>query len=134
MFYSPSTGLFSPSLTTKLSQKTIIDLLDSKTVANKGSFVGKIDKRSCSLVFSTKLVQAVRNGDVRDLMPAKDSDTLLLTMNICRLTLKTLTVTRILNCWMAKFHGRMWKKKKQKQQANTPSERTCRMSRRYLTI
>lgn len=61
-------------------QKGLIDLLNSKETTNNEDFVYKVGERKCNLVFPAKLEAAVRDGDVRDVMLAKNSDTVLLKM------------------------------------------------------
>ncbi|CAD7077146.1 unnamed protein product [Hermetia illucens] len=61
-------------------QKPLIDLLNSKTVPDESKFIYKVDQQKCSLIFSAKLEQAVRDGDVRDVMLAKNCDSVLLKM------------------------------------------------------
>lgn len=61
-------------------QKSLTDLLATKNDSVNGNqkFIYTVDERRCSLVLSAKLEAAVRDGDVRDVMLAKDSDTVLL--------------------------------------------------------
>ncbi|XP_037043462.1 obscurin isoform X3 [Bradysia coprophila] len=61
-------------------QKGLIDLLNSKETTNNEDFVYQVGERKCNLVFPAKLEAAVRDGDVRDVMLAKNSDTVLLKM------------------------------------------------------
>lgn len=61
-------------------QRDLIDLLNSKVVQNETHFVYGVQERKCSLVFSARLEAAVRDGDVRDVMLAKNSDSVLLKM------------------------------------------------------
>ncbi|KAG4067668.1 hypothetical protein HA402_005440 [Bradysia odoriphaga] len=61
-------------------QKGLIDLLNSKETPNNEDFVYQVGERKCNLVFPAKLEAAVRDGDVRDVMLAKNSDTVLLKM------------------------------------------------------
>ncbi len=61
-------------------QKGLIDLLNSKETTTKDDFVYQVGERKCNLVFPAKLEAAVRDGDVRDVMLAKNSDTVLLKM------------------------------------------------------
>lgn len=60
-------------------QKGLIDLLNSKVIDGE-NFVYHVSERNCQLVFPARLEAAVRDGDVRDVMLAKDSDTVLLKM------------------------------------------------------
>lgn len=62
-------------------QRDLIDLLNSKTVQNEThGFVYSVDEQKCRLVFGARLEAAVRDGDVRDVMLAKNSDSVLLKM------------------------------------------------------
>lgn len=61
-------------------QKGLIDLLNSKETTTNEDFVYQVGERKCNLVFPAKLEAAVRDGDVRDVMLAKNSDTVLLKM------------------------------------------------------
>lgn len=55
------------------------ELLDGKnTLKSDSQYVYTVKERKCGLVFSAKLEAAVRDGDVRDVMFAKDADTVLL--------------------------------------------------------
>ncbi|GAB0092621.1 uncharacterized protein DMENIID0001_076280 [Sergentomyia squamirostris] len=60
-------------------QKNLLDLMNTKVI-DEGNFVYQVDERKFSLVFPAKLEAAVRDGDVKDVMLAKDSDTILLKM------------------------------------------------------
>ncbi|XP_066993450.2 obscurin isoform X6 [Anabrus simplex] len=61
------------SLSAILSKK-----LDEDDENNNKRYVYTVEERRCSLVFSASLEAAVRDGDVRDVMFAKDTDTVLL--------------------------------------------------------
>lgn len=62
-------------------QRDLIQLLNSKVVHNdQHGFVYAVGERNCNLVFSARLEAAVRDGDVRDVMLAKNSDSVLLKM------------------------------------------------------
>lgn len=62
-------------------QRNLIDLLNSKECDGvEDKFVYRVGERNYSLVFPARLEAAVRDGDVRDVMLAKDSDTILLKM------------------------------------------------------
>ncbi|XP_054277504.1 obscurin-like isoform X6 [Macrosteles quadrilineatus] len=56
----------------------LVQLLDGKNIESKAHYIYKVAERRCSLVFSAKMEAAVRDGDIRNVMLAKDSDTLLL--------------------------------------------------------
>lgn len=66
------------------ANKDLFDILEAKVlldVENKidgNKFVYKVEEKRCQLVFSAKMEAAVRDGDIRDIMFAKDSDTILL--------------------------------------------------------
>lgn len=60
------------------AQKCLIELLLGKQVAEEKRYVYTVQERRCSLVFSAQMEAAVRDGDVRDVMLAKDSDTVLI--------------------------------------------------------
>ncbi|XP_014257946.1 uncharacterized protein LOC106671546 [Cimex lectularius] len=59
---------------------TLIQLLEEKEEISDGRYVYAVKERKYGLVFSAKLEKAVRDGDVRDVMLAKDADTVLLKM------------------------------------------------------
>lgn len=62
-------------------QRNLIDLLNSKECdGTDEKFVYRVGERNFGLVFPARLEAAVRDGDVRDVMLAKDSDTMLLKM------------------------------------------------------
>lgn len=60
------------------TQKELYDIFNSKETENENKFVYRVDEKRCNLVFPAKLEAAVRDGDIRDIMFAKDSDQLLL--------------------------------------------------------
>lgn len=60
------------------AQKCLIELLLGKQVTEDKRYVYTVQERRCSLVFSAQMEAAVRDGDVRDVMLAKDSDTVLI--------------------------------------------------------
>lgn len=62
-------------------QRLLIDLLNSKEcLCPDENYIYRVTERKCNLVFPARLEAAVRDGDVRDIMLAKDSDTILLKM------------------------------------------------------
>lgn len=66
-----------------VQQRDLMELLNSKVVQNEAhSFVYGVAERQVSLVFSARLEAAVRDGDVRDVMLAKNSDSVLLKMKM----------------------------------------------------
>lgn len=63
------------------AQKVLLDLLNSKSVIDDhNKYVYCVNEKQCSLVFSAKLEAAVRDGDVKDVMLAKNCDSVLLKM------------------------------------------------------
>ncbi|CAG9132451.1 unnamed protein product [Plutella xylostella] len=60
------------------AQKALMDMLLTKQVTEEKRYVYTVQERRCSLVFSARMEAAVRDGDVRDVMLAKDSDTVLI--------------------------------------------------------
>lgn len=60
------------------AQKCLIEMLLGKQVTEDKRYVYTVQERKCSLVFSAQMEAAVRDGDVRDVMLAKDSDTVLI--------------------------------------------------------
>ncbi|XP_047531484.1 obscurin isoform X5 [Vanessa atalanta] len=60
------------------AQRALMEVLLTKQVADDKRYVYTVQERRCSLVFSARMEAAVRDGDVRDVMLAKDSDTVLI--------------------------------------------------------
>ncbi|KAL6963235.1 Protein kinase, unclassified specificity [Sarracenia purpurea var. burkii] len=61
------------------SNSDLLQMLESKSSeTSNNKYVYTVDERRCSLVFPSKLEAAVRDGDVRDIMLATHTDTLLL--------------------------------------------------------
>lgn len=60
------------------TQKELHDIFTSKVTENENKFVYRVDEKRCNLVFPAKLEAAVRDGDIRDIMFAKDSDQLMM--------------------------------------------------------
>ncbi|CAB3239520.1 unnamed protein product [Arctia plantaginis] len=60
------------------AQKNLMEMLLGKQVIEDKRYVYTVQERRCSLVFSAQMEAAVRDGDVRDVMLAKDSDTVLI--------------------------------------------------------
>ncbi|XP_075991750.1 obscurin isoform X3 [Anticarsia gemmatalis] len=60
------------------AQKILMEMLLGKQVTEDKRYVYTVQERRCSLVFSAQMEAAVRDGDVRDVMLAKDSDTVLI--------------------------------------------------------
>ncbi|XP_022821456.1 obscurin isoform X5 [Spodoptera litura] len=60
------------------AQKSLLEMLLGKQVTEDKRYVYTVQERRCSLVFSAQMEAAVRDGDVRDVMLAKDSDTVLI--------------------------------------------------------
>ncbi|XP_046987927.1 uncharacterized protein LOC124593677 [Schistocerca americana] len=62
-------------------QRPLTAVLATKTASQADArYVYTVAERSCGLVFPARLEAAVRDGDVRDVMLAKDSDTVLFRM------------------------------------------------------
>lgn len=61
-------------------QKELYEIFNAKETENEHKFVYRVDERRCNLVFPAKFEAAVRDGDIRDIMFAKDSDQILLRM------------------------------------------------------
>lgn len=62
------------------AQKALMEMLIGKQVTEDKRYVYTVQERRCSLVFTAQMEAAVRDGDVRDVMLAKDSDTVLIRM------------------------------------------------------
>ncbi|GBP12320.1 hypothetical protein EVAR_75761_1 [Eumeta japonica] len=62
------------------AQKSLMEMLLTKQVTEEKRYVYTVQERRCSLVFSAQMEAAVRDGDVRDVMLGKDSDTVLIKM------------------------------------------------------
>ncbi|XP_072947534.1 uncharacterized protein [Epargyreus clarus] len=62
------------------AQKALMEMLLTKQVTEDKRYVYTVQERKCGLVFSASMEAAVRDGDVRDVMLAKDSDTVLIKM------------------------------------------------------
>ncbi|CAH2049876.1 unnamed protein product, partial [Iphiclides podalirius] len=60
------------------AQKALMDMLMTKQVTEERRYVYTVQERRCGLVFSARMEAAVRDGDVRDVMLAKDTDTVLI--------------------------------------------------------
>lgn len=60
------------------AQKYFMEMLLSKQVIEDKRYVYTVQERKCNLVFTAQMEAAVRDGDVRDVMLAKDSDTVLI--------------------------------------------------------
>lgn len=66
------------------ANKDLFNILEAKVLfdidnqIDDNRFVYKVEEKRCQLVFSAKMEAAVRDGDIRDIMFAKDSDTILL--------------------------------------------------------
>lgn len=60
------------------AQRGLMEMLLTKQVTDDKRYVYTVQERRCSLVFSARMEAAVRDGDVRDVMLAKDSDTVLI--------------------------------------------------------
>ncbi|XP_039752215.1 obscurin-like isoform X4 [Pararge aegeria] len=60
------------------AQRGLMEMLLTKQVTDDKRYVYTVQEKKCSLVFSARMEAAVRDGDVRDVMLAKDTDTLLI--------------------------------------------------------
>lgn len=60
------------------TQKELYEIFNTKEAENENKFVYRVDEKRCNLVFPAKFEAMVRDGDVRDIMFAKDSDQLML--------------------------------------------------------
>uniref|UniRef100_A0A182JG21 Uncharacterized protein n=1 Tax=Anopheles atroparvus TaxID=41427 RepID=A0A182JG21_ANOAO len=61
------------------AQRNLSAILQAKTrPLEQALYVYRVDERNCGLVFPARLEAAVRDGDVRDVMLAKESDKLLI--------------------------------------------------------
>lgn len=60
------------------AQKCFMEMLLGKQVTEEKRYVYTVQERKCNLVFTAQMEAAVRDGDVRDVMLAKDSDTVLI--------------------------------------------------------
>lgn len=59
------------------TQKELHDIFCSKETENEHKFVYRVDEKRCNLVFNAKVEAAVRDGDICDIMFAKDTDQIL---------------------------------------------------------
>ena len=57
--------------------KELGELFNNKATENENKFVYRVDEKRCNLVLPAKLEAAVRDGDIRDIMFAKDTDQLM---------------------------------------------------------
>jgi hypothetical protein len=62
------------------TQKELHEIFNIKEAENDNKFVYRVDEKRCNLVFSAKFEAMVRDGDVCDIMFAKDSDQLMIRM------------------------------------------------------
>lgn len=60
------------------TQKELCEIINTKVTENENKFVYRVDEKRCNLVFPAKFEAAVRDGDIRDIMFAKDSDQLMM--------------------------------------------------------
>lgn len=60
------------------TQKELYDIFNTKETENENKFVYRVDEKRCNLVFPAKFEAAVRDGDICDIMFAKDTDQILL--------------------------------------------------------
>lgn len=89
------------------------DLLKMKSTDDR-RYVYAVDKRRCSLVFPTNLEEAVRDGDIKDVMMSEINDTVLLKLRkgiTVELEIKELDVTGVSLMEGEGFRNRPKKKK-----------------------
>lgn len=89
------------------------DLLKTKSTGDR-KYVYAVDKRRCSLVFPTNLEEAVRDGDIKDVMMSEINDTVLLKLRkgiTVELEIKELEVTDVTLMEGEGFRNRPKKKK-----------------------
>jgi hypothetical protein len=60
------------------ADKELLDIINEKETESDKSFVYRVDEKQCNLVFPAKLEVAIRDGDISNIMFAKDSDEILL--------------------------------------------------------
>lgn len=90
------------------------DMLKTKCAADDRRYVYAVDQRRCSLVFPTSLENAVRDGDVKDVMMSETSDTVLLKLRegkTIELEIKDMEVAAMLLMEGEGFRNRPKKKK-----------------------
>lgn len=66
------------------TQRELIQILEAAQIDDETSqhnYVYRVDEKQCNLVFPARLESAIRDGNVRDVMLAKDSDRILLKMH-----------------------------------------------------
>lgn len=59
------------------AQKELHTIFNEKQADNHNHFVYRVDEKKCNLVFPAKLEVAIRDGDICDIMFAKDTDQIL---------------------------------------------------------
>ena len=62
------------------AQKELFDIFNDKNPDNEHQFVYRVDEKRCNLVFPARFEAALRDGDIQDIMFAKDTDQILLRM------------------------------------------------------
>lgn len=90
------------------------EILKTKCTAEDRRYVYAVDKRRCSLVFPTSLENAVRDGDVKDVMMSETSDTVLLKLRkgeTVELEIKDMEIAGIMLMEGEGFRNRPKKKK-----------------------
>lgn len=60
------------------TQKELYEIFNEKAPDNHNNFVYRVDEKRCNLVFPARLETAIRDGDVCDIMFAKDTDQIML--------------------------------------------------------
>lgn len=60
------------------TQKHLFDIFNNKTDDDGSHFVYRVDEKRCNLVFPARLEAAIRDGDILDIMFAKETDSIML--------------------------------------------------------
>ncbi|XP_058464872.1 uncharacterized protein LOC131438702 [Malaya genurostris] len=110
------------------SQKNLTNILAQKTSPIEQSlYVYKVDERNFGLVFPAQLEAAVRDGDIRDVMLAKESDKLLIKLtkgNSVSVSLKNVEQTELENLYEGEGPREEVIKKREKEEAKRPKPKS----------
>ncbi|KAL9701213.1 hypothetical protein quinque_004654 [Culex quinquefasciatus] len=110
------------------AQKTLTSILVQKNKPIEQSlYVYKVDERNFGLVFPARLEAAVRDGDVRDVMLAKESDKLLIKLkkgNSVSVSLKTVEQTDLEQLYEGEGPREEVIKKREKEEAKRPKPKS----------
>ncbi|XP_055631120.1 uncharacterized protein LOC129771469 [Toxorhynchites rutilus septentrionalis] len=110
------------------SQKNLTSILARKNKAMEQSlYVYKVDQRNFGLVFPARLEAAVRDGDVRDVMLAKESDKLLIKLNkgnSVSVSLKNVEQAELENLYEGEGPREEVIKKREKEDAKRPKPKS----------